>query len=243
MAANIRERKGNIFTTQCEAITITVNCEGFMGAGIALEGKLRWPDMFAHYQSKCTEGYEPGELIWWESNDLEQKILCFPTKGSWQQNSLMKFLELGLDALVNEYRNEGITSIAMPHLGCSHGGLKWAEVFPLIVKKLGGVTDLEVELWEFDPHAADPHFDDLVDLINNFSASEIQARLQLTSRQFADLTRAIHSQNATNFSGLQQARGIGEQTLKKIYDYLFRIKPQKDFDFHEPTHPWVDDCE
>ncbi len=243
MAANIREKKGNIFTSKCDAITITVNCEGIMGAGIALEGKLRWPDMFDHYQTRCSEGYNLGELIWWESNAPEQKILCFPTKGSWQQKSLLKFIELGLDTLIMEYRSEGITSLAMPHLGCSHGGLEWGQVYPLIEKKLGRLSDLEVELWEFDPNASDPHFDDLVDLINNFSYDEIMDRLQLTSRQFNDLARSVKSQNAVNFSGLQQSRGIGEQTLKKIYDYLFRIKPQQDFNFHEPTLPWMDDCE
>ncbi len=47
--ADITDRTGNIFTTSCGVVTITVNCEGVMGAGIALEGRFRWPEMYRQY--------------------------------------------------------------------------------------------------------------------------------------------------------------------------------------------------
>nr|WP_241879278.1 hypothetical protein [Psychrobacter sp. PraFG1]UNK06025.1 hypothetical protein MN210_04845 [Psychrobacter sp. PraFG1] len=40
------ELKGNIFCTKAQTIVNTVNCVGVMGAGIALECKLRYPEMF-----------------------------------------------------------------------------------------------------------------------------------------------------------------------------------------------------
>ena len=36
-------------------------------------------------------------------------------------------IESGLDALVEELKNRGITSVAIPPLGCGHGGLDWGE--------------------------------------------------------------------------------------------------------------------
>ena len=49
----IEFKKGNIFTTECEVIVNTVNCSGVMGAGIAYEFRLRYPDMFYKYKELC----------------------------------------------------------------------------------------------------------------------------------------------------------------------------------------------
>ena len=38
--------KGNIFNSSSQVLVNTVNCVGVMGRGIALECKLRFPDMF-----------------------------------------------------------------------------------------------------------------------------------------------------------------------------------------------------
>lgn len=40
------ETKGNIFNTKAMAVVNTVNCVGVMGKGIALDFKLRFPEMF-----------------------------------------------------------------------------------------------------------------------------------------------------------------------------------------------------
>ena len=47
---------GNIFTSQCQTMVNTVNCVGVMGAGIALEFKLRLPEMFDQYIHHCRAG-------------------------------------------------------------------------------------------------------------------------------------------------------------------------------------------
>ena len=45
-----KEISGNIFNTKAMAIVNTVNCVGAMGKGIALDFKLRFPEMFKEYQ-------------------------------------------------------------------------------------------------------------------------------------------------------------------------------------------------
>tara|TARA_B100001939_G_C16915479_1_gene606690 strand:+ start:85 stop:807 length:723 start_codon:yes stop_codon:yes gene_type:complete len=237
MTYNITEKRGNIFSTECEVITLTVNCEGVMGAGIALEGKFRWPLMYEEYEKKCSEGLKTGELFWWGPDEFGKRILCFPTKYSWKQKSLLQYVEKGLDTLLEQYVNKNVKSIALPHLGCSHGGLEWADVKPIIYRKLSDRDDLEVELWEFDPLAEDEDFNDLVDLVRNQTPSVVQSRMGLSEKQENELRSALTYRGVKSFSSLQKTRGIGEKTLKRIYHYLFYEKKRMDFNYIEPTLP------
>lgn len=48
------EKKGNIFNSKAMAVVNTVNCVGAMGKGIALDFKLRFPEMFKEYQKSAS---------------------------------------------------------------------------------------------------------------------------------------------------------------------------------------------
>ena len=63
-------------------------------------------------------------------------VVNFPTKGHWRSSSRLADIETGLDFLVAHLAEWGITSIALPPLGCGNGGLDWADVGPLIYRKL-----------------------------------------------------------------------------------------------------------
>ena len=52
----IRYSNGSVFNSNAQAMVNTVNCVGVMGAGIALEFSLRYPEMFKDYKSKCDNG-------------------------------------------------------------------------------------------------------------------------------------------------------------------------------------------
>ena len=52
----IKWKTGDIFNTSCKTIVNTVNCEGVMGKGLALECKKRYPAMFKVYQYACAYG-------------------------------------------------------------------------------------------------------------------------------------------------------------------------------------------
>ena len=64
----------------------------------------------------------------------------------------MEDIDSGLKALVEEIRNRGIRSIAIPPLGSGLGGLNWAEVRPRIEAALRGINDLHVIV--FEPNSA-----------------------------------------------------------------------------------------
>ena len=49
----IRNATGNLLQADVEAIVNTVNCDGFMGKGIALQFKQAWPENFDAYAKAC----------------------------------------------------------------------------------------------------------------------------------------------------------------------------------------------
>ncbi len=135
----------NLFDSKMQTLTNTVNCVGVMGAGIALEFKKRYPNMFKKYKEICNKKLlKTGMLQIFKEGD--KLILNFPTKDDWRNPSQMSYLELGLQKLVNTYKDKGITSLAIPQLGCSNGGLDWKEVKPLMEKYLNQL-DIPVEIY------------------------------------------------------------------------------------------------
>lgn len=58
---------GNIFDSEAEALVNTVNCEGYMGKGIAYQFKLRYPENNEDYVRACKNAeLRPGTLHWFK---------------------------------------------------------------------------------------------------------------------------------------------------------------------------------
>lgn len=148
--SNITFRKGNIFNTKMQTIVNTVNCVGVMGKGLALEFKLRYPDMFYKYKELCQSKLMGIGKLWiYKSESCPQWILNFPTKLHWKNPSKIEYIEAGLRKFVESYKEKGITSIAFPLLGTHNGGLGKSEVLELMYKYLEK-CDLEVEIYEYE---------------------------------------------------------------------------------------------
>ncbi|WP_220038671.1 macro domain-containing protein [Curtobacterium sp. MCLR17_040] len=128
----------------------TVNTEGVMGKGIALQFKQAYPEMFKAYQKEAKSGHlSLGSMHVWESGMLEgpRYVINFPTKGHWRSRSKLSDVRAGLIDLVRVIRELNIKSIAVPPLGCGNGGLDWRDVEPIIRQALEGLTDVEVLLY------------------------------------------------------------------------------------------------
>ncbi|MBU4502269.1 MAG: macro domain-containing protein [Nanoarchaeota archaeon] len=134
-----------IFDTKLQAIVNTVNCEGVMGKGLALEFKRRYPDMFKEYKEKCLKDeIKPGILHIYRTD--KKVIINFPTKNYWKNKSRMEYIEKGLLYLKNHYKEWGLKSIAFPQLGCDLGGLDWSEVKVLMEEYLNEF-DIPIEIY------------------------------------------------------------------------------------------------
>ena len=148
---------GNMFDNPADIRINTVNCVGVMGAGVALEFKNKYPEMFKDYKKACTANkIRPGKPHVWSNNnfcdDENVVIVNFPTKDHWRKPSEYQYIEDGLNWLHNFLKKEGNVTITIPALGCGHGGLDWAIVKNMIKEKL---VDLKANILVFEP--ADSH--------------------------------------------------------------------------------------
>jgi O-acetyl-ADP-ribose deacetylase (regulator of RNase III) len=140
--------EGNLLNSPVEALVNTVNTEGVMGKGIALQFKQAYPQMFRVYAKACKAGeVQLGKM---DVHDLggiiegPRWIINFPTKGHWRSRSRKSDIDAGLQDLIGTIQRLNIRSIAVPPLGCGHGGLNWADVRPLIESTLGRLPDVHV---------------------------------------------------------------------------------------------------
>lgn len=150
----IKLSKGNLLSAPAEALVNTVNTEGVMGKGIALQFKQAFPEMYKSYQKACKDKtvrlgkvhvYDLGGLV-----GGPRWIINFPTKGHWRSKSKLESIQSGLDDLVQTVNDLHIKSIAIPPLGCGLGGLDWSEVKPAIEQAFATVPEVEVLLYSPD---------------------------------------------------------------------------------------------
>lgn len=143
--------RGNILEADAEALVNTVNCVGYMGKGIALQFKKAFPKNFAAYERACrAKDIRLGEMFVFETGSMwnPRYIINFPTKRHWLGKSRLEDIEAGLQALVDVVKKLGISSVAVPPLGCGLGGLDWRTVRPMIEKELARLLEVRVLLFE-----------------------------------------------------------------------------------------------
>jgi O-acetyl-ADP-ribose deacetylase (regulator of RNase III) len=154
----IEPATGDLLQAGVEALVNTVNTEGVMGKGIALQFKQAFPENFRAYKKACDRGeVRPGEMFVFDQGGLAggpRYIINFPTKRHWKSKSRLEDIESGLRDLVRVIQARRIASIAVPPLGCGNGGLQWSEVEPLIMVALAPLTEVRVRL--FAPAGAPP---------------------------------------------------------------------------------------
>ncbi len=137
---------GNIFASKAQTLVNAVNCVGVMGKGLALEFKKRFPDMYDDYVRRCKAKqvrlaspylFKRTKLPW---------ILNFPTKDHWRSASRIQDIVEGLCWLRGHYKEWGVTSLAVPALGCGLGQLEWGAVGPILYEHLADIN-IQVEVY------------------------------------------------------------------------------------------------
>lgn len=155
--------KGDMFFSNMQTLTISVNCIGVMGKGLASRAKYQFPEVYVQYQDLCRRrtlrmgnpyllklefslnqrlADEPQSL-----NNIEQKrFLLLPTKNHWRESSDINGIEQGLQWIQQNYRRLSIKSLAIPALGCGLGKLSWRDVGPMLCKYLSAL-DINVVIY------------------------------------------------------------------------------------------------
>ncbi|WP_206477950.1 macro domain-containing protein [Halomonas sp. KRD171] len=211
--------EGNIFTSDCQTLVNTVNCVGVMGAGIALECRLRYPQMYERYVAICEKGQLDIGKLWLYRTD-SRWVLNFPTKKHWRYPSQEDYLRQGLEKLVATYAQKGIRSIAMPLLGADRGGIDSEVSLGLMQEYLAtGHEDLSVEVYRYDPTARDDLFDSFKARLLGEPTAQIQRASGLKPKALETLRAALQRDDICQLNQLLKVKGVGLVTLEKAFRY------------------------
>jgi O-acetyl-ADP-ribose deacetylase (regulator of RNase III) len=137
---------GNIFDSHAQTLVSAVNCAGVMGKGIALEFKKRFPAMYEDYRERCAREQVRLGQPYLHLRPSPPHIVIFPTKSHWRSVSRLEDIVAGLKYMQQRYQEWGITSLAVPALGCGEGGLEWQVVGPILYHHLAQLA-IPVELY------------------------------------------------------------------------------------------------
>lgn len=152
LPAHIVLRKGNLLDSDADALVNTINVVGVMGAGIAKEFRSRYPEMYRAYQGRCR--HQLVKIGWIDTHIVRDAtggarfVLNFPTKKHWRDPSQLEWIDQGLrDLRYLVERLESVRSVAIPPLGCGHGGLDWNAVMPRIVETFRDLDSVRIEIY------------------------------------------------------------------------------------------------
>jgi len=220
----LRYTETTVFNVDVQTIVNTINCVGVMGAGLALEFKLRFPEMEQDYVERCKlKQVKIGKPYLYREYGYPW-ILNFPTKHHWKNPTQLDWIKQGLEYFRNNYKKGGITSIAFPKLGCSNGGLEWSVVSPVMEEFL---QDLEIDIFICEDTEKEASRTEglMVEMINNIENHSWSSEFNLSSNA---KNKIIASLPIGRFRELRKVEGIGKQTYNKIFQFLYSLVINKE---------------
>jgi O-acetyl-ADP-ribose deacetylase (regulator of RNase III)/uncharacterized protein YwgA len=165
--SNVHVVTGDMFESDVQTLVNTVNTEGVMGKGIALQFKKRYPDMYEDYLERCKRGEVLLGRPYIYKERLHPWIINFPTKKHWRSISRLEDIKAGVEYLEAHHHEWGIRSLAVPPLGCGEGGLEWRVVGRVLYRHL---SRLEIPVMLYAPFGTPRE-----QLSEEFLTSEVEA--------------------------------------------------------------------
>ena len=122
---------GDLFLSGAQTLAHGCNCRGAMGAGIAVGFKERFPQMYQRYKHKCIFGeFQPGDA--YVDKECEPWVLNLATQWAFG-GAKLDFIRQAFQWIADHYKEEEITSIAMPRIGAGYGKLDWQSIKKLVI--------------------------------------------------------------------------------------------------------------
>lgn len=230
------EKKGNIFNSKAMAVVNTVNCVGAMGKGIALDFKLRFPEMFKEYQRICFQHLlKPGQILpYTKSRPI---ILNFAIKDDWKDPSKIEWVEETLQKFVDNYKKLGINSVAFPWMGAMNGGIPIETIKSLTRKYLSTIADIDIEVYDFDPNIPCNLYKTLEYIVheNIHTLSELEDMSNIRARYWIKIIEAVKDDKTKSINNLcnyivDGKRIIGKINIEKLFAFLTKYKGRKDIE-------------
>ena len=149
---SIRLCTGDLLASKCDILVNTVNCVGVMGAGIAVEFKKRYPEMYKNYTRMCNNNYlKLGDIYVYipEEGPIVYNLM---TQGvndvrGYKSIALATYeaIYLSLKNMIDHAKDNHINTIGIPKIGAGLGGLEWEKVAEIVNRaQLFGMVEITV---------------------------------------------------------------------------------------------------
>ena len=124
---------GDLFANihAAQAFAHGCNCQGTMGAGIAVGFRDRYPAMYEQYRTKCKakpRQFDLGDVWLWKADGQPWVFNLGTQEKVWHARATYEAIEQSLNKMRELADVEGVSSIAIPRIGVGYGGLSWKKV-------------------------------------------------------------------------------------------------------------------
>ena len=150
----IHSVSGDLFANKhhAQALAQGCNCQGSMGAGIAVGFKERYPAMYEEYRRRCKakpREFNVGDVFLWQEADKPAVFNLGTQENTWRSRATYEAVEQCLSNLRTSADQAQITSVALPRIGAGYGGLSWKKV-RLIIERI--FADWSGDLYIYDEY-------------------------------------------------------------------------------------------
>ena len=153
--------KGDLFVNRygAEAWAHGCNCQGSMGAGIAVGFRERYPAMYEKYRRRCKatpREFNPGDVFFWREEGKPAVFNLATQEDYWRGRASYEAVETTVKEMRRIANAEGIATIAIPKIGVGYGGLSWKKVRPIIETVFGDWPGTLTVYEEFEEETPPP---------------------------------------------------------------------------------------
>ena len=135
--------RGDLFESTADALAHGCNIRGRMNAGIAVEFKHRFPEMYQDYFQRC----DRDELKLGTGYMYADKRNVINLMTQSEDGTPLFALHDAFEWLAQSYDKLGINSVAIPMIGTGLGKLEQT-MLKKIAERYFGNIDLKVEIWD-----------------------------------------------------------------------------------------------
>lgn len=148
----IIDKTGDIFTSNAGYIGHGVNVYGIMGAGIAVQVRNRFPEVYRQYGEACASGaLVPGDCFSVEDPSTGVVIANLASQDKPGANARIDWVKSSLNTLLDDIaESDPNAMLALPRIASNIGGLDWVDVRAAIVDIAEQYPDITLELWTYD---------------------------------------------------------------------------------------------